>query len=101
MGFSKVARNFALVIGPCSPLLPAVRGSRSTDPAGAAALGPVVLWEIALLRADLWRVRDTLCMSVVLVFNALEMASPRNGSKRSRGFSFQDAEMGCASFFSA
>lgn len=73
MGFSKVARNFALVPrAPARPSCRAVRGSRSTDPAGAAALGPVVLWEIALLRADLWRLRDTLCMSVVLVFNALE-----------------------------
>ena len=90
MGFSEVARNFALIPrAPARPSCRAVRGSRSTDPAGAAALGPVVLWEIALLRAEFWRVRDTLCMSVVLSINTSETGLARNGSKRSRGFSFK------------
>ena len=90
MGFSEVARNFALIPrAPARPSCRAVRGSRSTDPAGAAALGPVVLWEIALLHAEFWRVRDTLCMSVVLSINTSETGLARNGSKRSRGFSFK------------
>ena len=81
MGFSEVARNFALIPrAPARPSCRAVRGSRSTDPAGAAALGPVVLWEIALLRAEFWRVRDTLCMSVVLSINTSETGLARNGS---------------------
>ena len=47
MGFSEVARNFALIPrAPARPSCRAVRGSRSTDPAGAAALGPVVLWKL-------------------------------------------------------
>ena len=102
MGFSEVARNFALIPGPpARPSCRAVRGSRSTDPAGAAALGPVVLWEIALLRAEFWRVRDTLCMSVVLSINTSETGLAPERFQAFAGFSFQDAEMGCASFFSA
>ena len=68
MGFSKVARNFALVP---RGLLPARRDApRGAGPlAAACAHWPVAFWEIALICADLWRVRDTLCMSVVLFIN--------------------------------
>ena len=100
-GISGGAGNFALETGSLLAPCRAVRGSRSTDPARAAALGPVVLWEIAQFRAVLGRVRDTLCMSVVLSINSVETGHSRNDSKRSRGFSFQEAEMGCASFLSA
>ena len=68
-----MARNFALIPrAPARAPCRAVRGSRSTDPAEGAALGPVVLWEIVRLRAEFWRVRDTLCMSVVLSINSVE-----------------------------
>ena len=72
MGFSKVARNFALV--PRSPAPPPSRSppAERGPTAQAAAHWPVAFWEIAPICADLWRLRDTLCMSVVLVFNAIE-----------------------------
>ena len=40
--------------------------------AAGVAHGPVAFWEIALIRAEFWRVRDTLCMSVVLSINSVE-----------------------------
>ena len=86
---------------PARPSCRAVRGSRSTDPAGAAALGPVVLWEIALPARNFGvfviRFACRLCCPSIL------QKWPRPGTVPSvRGaFLFQDAEMGCASFFSA
>ena len=102
MAFPGGAGNFALIPrAPARPPCWAVRGSRSTDPAGTAALGPVVLWEIAQFRAVLGRVRDTLCMSVVLSINASETGLAPERFQAFAGLFFQDAEMGCASFLSA
>lgn len=67
-----MARNFALI--PRAPASdPARRSPAGRGPLAAGlAHGPVVFWEIALIRAEFWRLRDTLCMSVVLSINALE-----------------------------
>ena len=51
--------------------------------------------------ADFLRVRDTLCMSVVLFFNAVETGHSPERFQAFAGIFFQDAEMGCASFLSA
>ena len=72
IGFSSGARNFALI--PRAPAsTPARRSPAGRGPLAAGlAHGPVAFWEFVRLRAEFGRVRDTLCMSVVLSNNALE-----------------------------
>ena len=101
MAFPGGAGNFALI--PRAPARPLLGRTRlPTDPAGTRLrLGLLSYGKLRNSARFLGRVRDTLCMSVVLSINASETGLAPERFQAFAGLFFQDAEMGCASFLSA